>query len=74
MGEGFYSPLTFGRTLVNTVAAEAEANPKLTGAKQAIGVLWLKMEAAEVEATTAEQRFAAAGDLVGRLLARDKLQ
>jgi len=49
--------------------------------KQIVGELWLELEAAEehladaeAKASAAEQRFAAAGDLVARLFAEEKRQ
>ena len=71
--------LMFARILANT--AEAEVNPELTKAKQTIKELWSELKAAkdhlanaEARANAAEQRFAAAGDLVARLFAGEKRQ
>ena len=71
----------FARILANTAEAEAEVNPELTKAKQTIKELWSELKAAkdhlanaEARANAAEQRFAAAGDLVARLFAGEKRQ
>ncbi len=73
--------LMFARILANRVDGEAGANPELVKAKQTNKELWSESEAvedhlanAEARANAAEQRFAAAGDLVTRLFAEEKPQ
>ena len=73
--------LMFARILANTAEVEAQANPELTKAKQTIKELRSELQAAEghlanseARANAAEQRFAAAGDLVARLFAEEKRQ
>ncbi len=63
--------LMFARILANTAETEAQANPELTKSKQTIKQLRAELTAiedhltqAEARAIAAEQRFAAAGDLV----------
>ena len=59
--------LMFARILANTAETEVGANSELTKAKQTIKELRSELQAAE-------QRFAAAGDLVARLFAEEKRQ
>ena len=73
--------LMFARILANTAETETQANPELTRAKQTIKGLRSELQAAEghlanteARANAAEQRFAAAGDLVARLFAEEKRQ
>jgi hypothetical protein len=73
--------LLFARILGDTAAAEATADPELIRAKQTIMELRGELDAAEARiadtearATMAEQRFAAAGDLISRLFAEEKRQ
>jgi hypothetical protein len=73
--------LMFARILANTVDTEVQANPELAQAKQTIRKLRSDLEAAEghigdaeARANAAEQRFAAAGDLVVQLFAHEKRQ
>ena len=73
--------LMFARILANTAETEVGANSELAQAKQNIRKLRLDLEAAKVRMTetvaranAAEQRFAAAGDLVARLFAGEKRQ
>jgi hypothetical protein len=73
--------LMFARILANTAEAEAGVNPELTKAKQTIQELRSEPNAAEdhlanaeARANAAEQRFAAAGDLVVQLFAAEKRQ
>ncbi len=73
--------LMFARILANTVDDEAGANPELTKAKQTVKELRAELLSAEgqlvdskARAIAAEQRFAAAGDLVVRLFAEEKRQ
>ncbi len=73
--------LMFARILANTAETEAQANPELTKAKQTIKELRSELQAAEghlanaeAKVNVAEQRFAAAGDLVARLFAGEKRQ
>ena len=67
--------------LANTAGTEAAANPELTQAKQIIKRLRSDLNAtgehladAKARANAAEQRFAAAGDLVLQLFAQEKRQ
>ena len=73
--------LLFARILANTTEAEDHANPELVRAKQTVNQLRAELAAveehlmqAEARANAAEQRFAAAGDLVARLFAEEKRQ
>ena len=73
--------LMFARILANTAEAEFEVNPELTQAKQTIRKLRSDLEETkehfaetEARANAAEQRFAAAGELVARLFAEEKRQ
>ena len=73
--------LMFARILADTVETEVGANPELTRAKETIKELQSNLAAAEdrladteARATAAEQRSAAAGDLVVRLFAHEKRQ
>jgi hypothetical protein len=73
--------LMFARILANTAETEAATNPELTQAKHAIKQLRAELNAteehladAEARANAAEQRFAAAGDMVARLFAEEKRQ
>jgi hypothetical protein len=73
--------LMFARILANTAETESGANSELTQAKQTIRKLRSDLEAAEgrigdaeARANAAEQRFAAAGDLVVQLSAHEKRQ
>ncbi|MBN1316696.1 MAG: hypothetical protein JXA42_14555 [Anaerolineales bacterium] len=73
--------LLFARILADTTEIEAQANPELTKSKQTIKQLQAELATieehltqAEAKANTAEQRFAAAGDLFARLFAEEKRQ
>ena len=73
--------LMFARILANTAETEAQANPELTKAKQTITEFRSELQATEghlanieARANSAEQRFAAAGDLVAQLFAEEKRQ
>jgi hypothetical protein len=73
--------LMFARILANTAETEVGANPELTKAKLTIRELRSDLKVAEervanteARANAAEQRFAAAGDLVARLFAEEKRQ
>jgi hypothetical protein len=73
--------LMFARILANTAEAEFEVNPELTQAKQTIRKLRSDLEETkehfaetEARANAAEERFAAAGELVARLFAEEKRQ
>lgn len=59
--------LLFARILANTAETKAETNQELTQAKQTVRKLGSELR-------TAEQRFAAAGDLVAQLFAAEKRQ
>jgi hypothetical protein len=71
----------FARILADTAETEAGANPELTKGKQTIKELRSDLKTteehlanAEAKANAAEQRFAAAGDLVVQLCAHEKRQ
>jgi hypothetical protein len=73
--------LMFARILANTAETEVGANPELVKAKQNIKELRSDLQAAEghlanaeARANAAEQRFAAAEDLVVQLFAQEKRQ
>ena len=73
--------LMFARILANTADDEVGANPELTKAMQNIKELRAELMSAEgqlvdteARAIAAEQRFAAAGDLVVQLFAQEKRQ
>jgi hypothetical protein len=73
--------LMFARILANTAETEAGAKSELAQAKQTIKELRSDLEEteehladAEARANAAEQRFAAAGDLVVQLFAHEKRQ
>jgi hypothetical protein len=73
--------LLFARTLGDASETEATPNPELIRAKQTIKQLQTELAGAEVRisdaesrAITAEERFAAAGDLIARLFAEEKRQ
>jgi vacuolar-type H+-ATPase subunit H len=76
-----FTSLLFARVLSNVSEAEQEANPELDKAREEIRVLRAQVRDAERSRATAEQamrdaeqRFAAAGDLMARLFAEDKRQ
>ena len=73
--------LLFARILADTNNSEAQMNPKLVQAEATISDLQaqlhdseFRMATAEAIADQAEQRFAAAGDLMARLFAEEKRQ
>lgn len=73
--------LLFARILADTNISETQGNPKLVQAhvtiaelQQRLQLTETRMVAAESTAKTAEQRFAAAGDLMSRLFAVEKRQ
>jgi len=73
--------LMFALILANTAEVEAEVNPEPTKAKQTVKELRSEPRAvdghlanAEARANAAEQRVAAAGDLVAQLFAEEKRQ
>lgn len=64
--------LLFARILADVAPAEHDDDSELAKARATIAEIRSDLRQAEARAATAEQRFAAAGDLVARLMAESK--
>lgn len=64
--------LLFARILADVRDVEAEADAELMAAKREANQLRRQLREAETRAAHAEQRFAAAGDLIARILSESK--